>query len=192
MNVPMKPLLGLFAALTLAPTLVCAEASPPQQAGKAVQAFATALKGELMAAMQSGGPTAAIEVCNTRAPAIAESVSLEQGVEIGRVSLKNRNPDNSANEWQAAVLMDFQNRVDSGEDAAGLSWQETAETGGGAEYRFMKAIPTGAVCLACHGKVLAPEVAAQIESLYPEDKATGFSEGDLRGAFVVTKSMGSE
>ena len=95
-------------------------------------------------------------------------------------------------EWQAAVLLDFQERVDSGEDAAGLSWQETAETGGGAEYRFMKAIPTGALCLACHGKVLAPEVAAQIESLYPEDKATGFSEGDLRGAFVVTKSMGSE
>ena len=49
MNVPMKPLLGLFAVLALAPTLACAEASPPQQAGKAVQAFATALKGELVA-----------------------------------------------------------------------------------------------------------------------------------------------
>jgi hypothetical protein len=192
MNVQLIPFCALSAALTLSPGIALGEASPQEQARAAVQAFSTALKGELMTAMQAGGPLAAIEVCHSKAPGIAEAVSLEQGMQLSRVSLKNRNPDNSANEWQAAVLMDFQERVDSGEDAAGLSWQETAETGDGAEYRFMKAIPTGAVCLACHGKVLAPEVAAQIESLYPEDKATGFSEGDLRGAFVVTKSMGSE
>lgn len=189
MNVQLIPFCALSAALTLSPGIALGEASPQEQARAAVQAFSTALKGELMTAMQAGGPLAAIEVCHSKAPGITEAVSLEQGMQLSRVSLKNRNPDNAANEWQAAVLMDFQERVDSGEDAAGLSWQQTVETGDGAEYRFMKAIPTGAVCLACHGKVLAPEVAAQIESLYPEDKATGFSEGDLRGAFVVTKAL---
>ena len=186
------PIFALTAALTLAPQAMLADSPPQEQARTAVQAFATALKGELMTAMQAGGPVAAIEVCNEKAPGIAAAVSLEQGVQLSRVSLKNRNPDNAPNEWQAAVLVDFQERADSGEDAAGLSWQETVETGDDAEYRFMKAIPTGAVCLACHGKALAPEVAARIESLYPEDQATGFSEGDLRGAFVVTKTLGPE
>jgi hypothetical protein len=181
----MKPLLGLFAALALAPTVACAEASPPQQAGKAVQAFATALKGELMAAMQSGGPTAAIEVCNTRAPAIAESVSLEQGVEISRVSLKNRNPENAPSEWQREVLLQFEERKADGENPAALTWSDTVDTPDGAEFRFMKAIPTGGLCLACHGETIDPAVAGKIAELYPEDKATGFREGDLRGAFVV-------
>jgi hypothetical protein len=53
----------------------------------------------------------------------------------------------------------------------------------------MKAIPTGAVCLACHGETIAPPIAAKINELYPQDQATGFREGDLRGAFVVTKTL---
>ncbi len=51
----------------------------------------------------------------------------------------------------------------------------------------MKAIPTGPLCLACHGETLAAPVAEKIGELYPADKATGFREGDIRGAFVVTK-----
>lgn len=192
MNVQPASIFLLAAALTASPGIALSETSPPEQARAAVQAFSTALKGELVAAMQAGGPIAAIEVCHDKAPGIAEAVSLEQDMQLSRVSLKNRNPGNAPNDWQAAVLVDFQQRVDSGEDAAGLSWQETVETADGSEYRFMKAIPTGAVCLACHGASLAPEVAERIETLYPGDKATGFSEGDLRGAFVVTKTLGPE
>jgi hypothetical protein len=42
-------------------------------------------------------------------------------------------------------------------------------------------------CLSCHGKKedLDPEVLDQLNELYADDRATGFSEGDLRGAFVV-------
>lgn len=189
MNVKPGSIFVLTTTLALSPGIALADTSPQEQAQTAVQDFSTALKGELVASMQAGGPITAIEVCHDKAPGIAEAVSLEQGMQLSRVSLKNRNPDNAPNDWQAAVLVDFQERADSGEDAAGLSWQETVETADGSEYRFMKAIPTGAVCLACHGAVLAPEVAARIEALYPEDKATGFSEGDLRGAFVVTKTL---
>jgi hypothetical protein len=41
------------------------------------------------------------------------------------------------------------------------------------------------LCVACHGKFLAPDVAAIIEEAYPEDQATGFEVGDLRGVFWV-------
>ena len=189
MNIQAIPFVALAAALALSPATVLADPSPQEQAGAAVRAFATALKGELMTAMQSGGPVAAIDVCKVKAPQIAEAVSLERGMQLSRVSQRNRNPENAPNDWQAAVLEDFQERVNGGEDAAGLSWQQTVETETGAEYRFMKAIPTGAVCLACHGQAISPDVAAKIEQSYPEDKATGFSEGDLRGAFVVTKTL---
>jgi hypothetical protein len=53
----------------------------------------------------------------------------------------------------------------------------------------MKAIPTGDVCLLCHGAQLAPGVSQVLTELYPEDKATGFSMGDIRGAFVVTREI---
>ena len=44
-------------------------------------------------------------------------------------------------------------------------------------------------CVTCHGETIAPSIAAKIDELYPADKATGFREGDLRGAFVVTKTL---
>ena len=49
----------------------------------------------------------------------------------------------------------------------------------------MKAIPTGGLCLQCHGEVLDPAVAGKIAELYPDDQATGFIDGDLRGVFWV-------
>jgi hypothetical protein len=163
-----------------------AEADPAKQA---VAAFGKALKGELMTAMQSGGPVNAISACNIKAPEIAAAVSSDHDLHIGRVSLKNRNPDNAPSAWQRTVLESFEARKQAGEDITALTWQELAEVDGGREYRFMKAIPTAPLCLQCHGAALAPQVADRLAELYPEDKATGFSEGDLRGAFVVTKKL---
>ncbi len=56
-------------------------------------------------------------------------------------------------------------------------------------FRYMKAIPTREVCLACHGRSLDPAVESTLKELYPEDRARGFSVGDIRGAFTVTQPM---
>jgi hypothetical protein len=178
-----------LAAVLLPGPVTAAEPTDQAAAQAAIADFAGALKGELTTAMQAGGPLNAIEVCNARAPAIAAAVSLEQGMNLSRVSLRNRNPDNAPNEWQSAVLQEFEARRAAGDDAAALSWQEVANTDSGQEFRFMKAIPTGPLCLACHGETLAAPVAERIGELYPADKATGFREGDIRGAFVVTKPV---
>jgi hypothetical protein len=178
----------LFAAL-LSGSATAAEAADQEAAQKAIAAFAGTLKAELTSAMQAGGPVNAIEVCNTRAPAIAEAVALNHGMQLSRVSLRNRNPANAPNEWQTAVLEDFEARRAGGQSADELTWQETVDHAGQREFRFMKAIPTGGLCLACHGEAIAPPVAEKIAELYPADKATGFREGDLRGAFVVVKPL---
>jgi len=88
-----------------------------------------------------------------------------------------------------AVLESFESQKSYGADLSKLVWSETVDVDGGQEFRFMKAIPTGTVCLMCHGTQISPEVTEAIANLYPEDKATGYSDGDIRGAFVVTRSL---
>ena len=159
------------------------------RAKAAIGAFATALQAELKNAMKHGGPVNAIGVCNTTAMPITESVSLERGLELSRVSLKNRNPANAPEEWQKEILESFENRRAAGEDPASLAWSGIAEVDGKQQFRFMKAIPTGALCLQCHGTNISPEVKAKLAGLYPEDKAIDYSAGDIRGAFVVTRML---
>jgi len=155
----------------------------------AIQEFAGALQTELKAAMKAGGPVTAIAVCNTRAMPITSRVAEKHGMQLSRVSLKNRNPHNAANSWQAAVLAEFENKRLSGTDSGQLGWTETVDVGGGREFRFMKAIPTGDICLRCHGTELAPDITRVLNELYPDDLATGYSRGDIRGAFVVTRMI---
>ncbi|PWQ96599.1 Tll0287-like domain-containing protein [Leucothrix pacifica] len=162
-----------------------------EQAKLAVQALGGTLKGELQSAMKSGGPVNAMDVCNTKAPEIAKSVSADKNMAVSRVSLQNRNPVmGKANDWQDTVLNEFETRKASGEKPDTLAYANIVKTSDGhEEFRFMKAIPTGSLCLTCHGSELKPEVSAKLNELYPDDKATGFKEGDLRGAFVVVKQL---
>jgi len=155
----------------------------------AIKEFAGALQTELKGAMKAGGPIAAIGVCNTQAMPITAQVSADHGMTLSRVSLKNRNPANAANDWQSSVLKDFEKRKLAGKDITRLAWSETVKAGDGQEFRFMKAIPTGEVCLKCHGTQIAPEVSQVLASLYPEDRATGYKQGDIRGAFVVIRKL---
>ncbi len=51
----------------------------------------------------------------------------------------------------------------------------------------MKAIPMAAEpCAACHGTDVKPDVKSEIDKLYPQDQATGFKPGELRGAFTIS------
>lgn len=175
-------------AATPAPSTSTApdKAALTEQAKAAVQKLGGTLKGELEAAMQTGGPIPALSICNLKAPEIAKAVSSESGMQVSRVSLKNRNPTmGQPTVWQAQVLGDFDARKAKGEAVDTLAYSEIVDN----EFRFMKAIPTGAVCLTCHGTEVKPEVLTKIKELYPNDKAIGYKEGDIRGAFVVVKNL---
>lgn len=154
-----------------------------------VKVFATQLKGELVSAMKSGGPTHAIGVCNVAAPEITKGVSADKGMEISRTSLKLRNTNNAPDDWEFAVLESFEQRKAAGEDVQKIEFSEMVESGSGKEFRYMKAIPTGEACLKCHGQSLDEKVSAALEALYPEDQARGFHLGDIRGAFTVRQAI---
>jgi len=160
-----------------------------EQSRQAVQQFFGQLKGELQAAMKAGGPVNAIEVCSEKAPAIAREVSEKHGLQIGRTSLKTRNSGNAPDQWEKTVLEEFEQRKAAGEHPQKMETHTIVEQDGKQTFRYMKAIPTGELCLQCHGKNLDPAVTAKLQKLYPEDRATGFSQGDIRGAFTISKDL---
>jgi hypothetical protein len=157
----------------------------------AVKEFAASLQGELGAAIKAGGPVSAIEVCSTKAPAIAADISKKQGWKVARTSLKLRNPKNAPDAWETKVLKEFEARKAKGENPAQMEYSEMIMGQGKHEFRYMKAIaiPENAPCLTCHGDKIDPAVGAKLKTLYPQDQATGYKLGDIRGAFTITQPM---
>ncbi|TAM44550.1 MAG: DUF3365 domain-containing protein [Gammaproteobacteria bacterium] len=157
----------------------------------AVKELQTTLVGELQAAMKAGGPTNAIEVCNTKASAIATELSKKNGLQIGRTSLKIRNAKNAPDAWETKVMKEFETRKAKGEDPAALEHSEVVTEGGKKTFRYMKALPVaqGMPCPVCHGEKIDPKVRAKLEKLYPQDKAVGFKVGDLRGAVTIKQPL---
>ncbi|MGF1644855.1 MAG: DUF3365 domain-containing protein [Thiotrichales bacterium] len=160
-----------------------------QSSKESIQTLAQGLVAELEAASEKGGPLNALDVCNTKAAEIANKVSAEKGMKLSRVSAKNRNVKNAAEGWTKTVLTAFETRYAAGEGADKLEHHEVVEVNGKREFRFMKAIPVRSACLGCHGTEIKPEVQAKINELYPNDKATSYKTGDLRGAFVVVQTF---
>ncbi len=154
-----------------------------------VQQFSGALGKELKSALERGGPVAAIEVCNLKAPGIADQAGTVTGWHVGRTALKLRNPKNAADEWEKAVLQSFAQRTAAGEDLTRMEQTEIIARDGHRTVRYVKAIPTAELCVTCHGAALKPEVQTRLLELYPADQATGFAPGMLRGAFTLTKRL---
>ena len=150
--------------------------------------FGEKLKSELLGAMKVDGPLKAIDVCKVAAPAIAVDASAN-GWSVGRTSLKTRNPKSGPDVWEKRVLQEFDATKSKGADATKLEHSEVVENNGVRTFRFMKAIPVAEPCLTCHGEAIKEPVKAKLAELYPDDRATGYKEGDIRGAFTLSKPL---
>jgi len=155
----------------------------------AIKALGAELKATLQSSMKSEGPLKAISVCNTKAPELARKVSAEKGMEVGRTSLKVRNPLNAPDPWELSVLEQFDHRKAEGEPLNTIEYSEIMQHNGNKVFRYMKAIPTDEVCLMCHGEQISANLSAELKRLYPDDQATGFKKGDIRGAFTAIKIL---
>ncbi len=154
-----------------------------------VKELAANLKAVLRQAVKDGGLVHAMAVCNAKAPGIAARLSLEKGWHVGRTSLKVRNNANSYDAWEKVVMEEFESRNAAGEDPSTMEYSAIIEKDGHRQFRYMKAIPTAGVCLACHGEHISKPIQKELQKLYPQDKATGFKKGDIRGAFIVSHRM---
>ena len=136
--------------------------------------MAKTLMGELKAELETGGPSGAVVVCRDMAPMISEHVADNHGLAIGRTSHRLRNTGNLAPAWAEPAVNEI---VDT-------AWYVEGPAG---ELGAILPIKLAAPCLACHGPadVLDEDVRSALAESYPDDQATGFAEGDLRGWFWV-------
>lgn len=149
------------------------QAAQREKALAARDAMFASLKGRLMEVAGSEGPAAAIEVCSKEAPQMAEKTSQEHGVMIGRTSFRLRNTANSHPAWAAQLVAD---RV-----------AEPTYLAKDGKLAALLSIRIQAQCLMCHGSddMIPSEVKDALAQHYPDDQATGFKDGDLRGWFHV-------
>jgi len=145
------------------------DAALTARAEAALGPFKKTLMGTLEEAMKQG-PEAAISVCADVAPTLAEAAS-KPGARVGRTSIKLRNPKNRAPTWLAPEL-------------AGLVTPKLV-TIDDTHVGYAEPIMLRAMCLTCHGKRVEPSLKDKLAARYPEDAATGYLEGEIRGAFWV-------
>jgi hypothetical protein len=187
------PLAACEAAPASAPTSAAPAVAPPKapstappaptaaarlvRAEQAAQALQGQLKTALTGAIAQGGPVAAIDVCATMAPSIAKALSVD-GVTVGRTALRLRNPASVTPAWLGQTMEGWAK-------APAAERQPTHRTLEDGRFVYAAPITTQPVCLTCHGAAVADDVKAAIAARYPKDEATGFAEGDLRGAVWV-------
>lgn len=108
----------------------------------------------------------------------AMEISEKEGVKIRHAATRYRNPNNAADEREAGLIKRF-------EEEAGLAEvTERLEADGVELIRYTRPVIVEQACLACHGgKDARPGF---IKAKYPDDRAFGFREGDLRGIITVT------
>jgi hypothetical protein len=160
-------------------------AAPPalrpaiQRAEEAVATLQHKLQGRLGAAMVNVGPSAAVTVCRDEAPRVAAEVAAEKHVRIGRTSDRLRNAKNAPPAWALPTLA-----AAAGQRAAQA---KTVAFDLGDRVGLLRPIAAGPMCLRCHGRpeVLSGDVRASLQGAYPDDRAVGYEEGDLRGFFWV-------
>ena len=142
----------------------------------------TALGKNLVKAIGKEGTISAIEFCSEKALEITDSVSIMNNVVIRRISDKPRNPKNVATEEELGYITYFKKLVAAGKEPKPIVISEKGEVD------FYYPIITNTMCLQCHGKPqeqILPETLAALKSLYPLDKAIGYSENEVRGVWSI-------
>jgi len=142
------------------------------------------LGSELKTQMQAGGPIAALHFCSQNALSLTDQVAKESGTSIKRVSIQNRNPVNAATSEEKAVLNQWQKML---KNSKTLPPYELTKLSNGHTVYYKPIIINAETCLKCHGDIAGDSsLGKAIKETYPEDRATGYKMGDLRGMVVVT------
>lgn len=159
--------------------------APQQPRAEVIAAEAQQQLGaKLKSALATGGPVNALGVCSVEALALTQSVADKYGMTLRRATLRPRNPYNLADSMEAAVLERMQKQLTATGTIDTVKIDHDGVTSTFIPIRIVEQ-----PCMACHGSVngtISAETHAAITDKYPEDKATGYKPGDLRGAWVVT------
>lgn len=151
--------------------------------------YATTTKASLgknlMGAIMEKGTEHALEFCNIQAIPLTDSMSQLHNARIKRVSDNPRNQDNAANSKELEQIKYYKSLLAEGK--SGKAIHPNVEIKGD-NVHFYYPIITNEMCLQCHGKKneeVKPATLARLSDLYPEDKATGYNNNEVRGIWSI-------
>ncbi len=174
----------VLAAFTM--TLHAADMDTTKAEGiKYIKMLGKALKTEMKAHMkQDPSGLEALAFCSGSADTITKEVNakLPAYAKVRRTALRVRNDKvNAPDATDKKVMAEFEKEI----AAKKLTPKSIEVVKVGDTTRIYKPLVTKKMCLKCHGSDLSPKIADAIKSAYPNDKATGFKEGSLRGVIVA-------
>ncbi|MBZ0201325.1 MAG: DUF3365 domain-containing protein [Ignavibacteriaceae bacterium] len=190
----MKTLLIILSSLLFVAFISCSDKDADKKpTDKQVAELRTAagdfmgkLKSVLVSEMQNNGVVKAVSVCSDTALILTEQMGKSKNLSIKRVSKKNRNPKNVPDAFEQSVLEKFQSlkMIDKKTEYA-----EITRLNGNDVIRYMKPIIMQDECITCHGdnEYIPDAVSEILNERYPNDKARGYSSGELRGAVSIIK-----
>lgn len=139
--------------------------------------YSNTLKSNLKTAIENGGIENAIEFCNTNAIPLTDSISKAKQLSFSRVSHRNRNLLNKASRFELSLIEQYNQSKSKN--------PKLFQTG--SQKLFYAPIYIDSpLCLNCHGTTqISESVKSTLYELYPNDLATGFSDGELRGLLKI-------
>ena len=149
------------------------------------------LMGLLAAALERGGPSLAIQYCADSAQ-VRTLRHWRNGIYIRRVSERVRNVDDTPDAMERRLLERLAELHRAGALPPELV-QVVRAPDGTSQLQYVRPLIVQPRCLVCHGDpaTFEPEVRAVLAKRYPEDRATGYRAGELRGAVSVRVPLGN-
>lgn len=184
-------LFGFFSFLSMTLSIAQEPTQDPQieqalmEARQISSELADQVRGLLLKEIEKGGWAGAVKVCSEMAQNITQEFNARSGHTVRRVSLRHRNPRNIPDEYERRKLEEFDllNKKKEMKNEYG----EVVDERGEKYLRYMRPLVALPLCINCHGpkENISADVKTILAEKYPEDRATGFLVGDLRGAISV-------
>ena len=154
-------------------------------ARKVSNQLAEKVRSLLLQEIGKGGFSSAVRVCSEVAQETTLQFNAQTGHHVRRVSLKYRNPKNVPDAYERRKLEEF-NILNQKKELAN-EYSEIVEEQGKKYLRYLKPLIVAPLCITCHGpkENIPQEVKTILAEKYPDDRATGFLVGDVRGAITV-------
>lgn len=150
--------------------------------GEITGAVFKSMSGKLKSAMEASGVSGAVEYCNLAASPLVDSLATAYQVTIRRTSHRLRNPANAPSAMEQSIIDQY---LQLGPQQLPAPQIEVESD----KVHYYAPIFLMDNCLKCHGDVtrdIATTDYEVIKRLYPDDLATGFKSGELRGIWSLT------
>ncbi len=186
----MKKIFLFFPLVMIAAACVALEPVSEDVALERSKAMIEELGGNLSKHLKesiiSAGFVEAIDACSAVAQETPAKMNKKNRGTIRRVSLKLRNEKNAPDDYEKNVLIQME-KDHANQELKDIYKSVVKNKRGKPTLRVMKPILVKSLCLNCHGTPYTWKRAAikRVLEIYPDDRATGYASGEVRGAFSV-------